>query len=70
LHANTGREYLKTPGILSFLRSPEKWTCFEIMIKNAEIRVNDYSLPPPVGEIDEKIPFDKREIIVILDKIN
>jgi len=39
------------------------------MIKNDGIRVNDYSLPAPVGKIDEKIPFDKREIIVNLDKI-
>jgi hypothetical protein len=41
---------------------------FEIMIKNDKICVNDYSAAA-AGEMDEKISFDKRGIIVNLDKI-
>jgi len=39
------------------------------MIKNGVIRVNDYSLPEPIGKIDEKILFDIRGIIVNLGEI-
>ena len=39
------------------------------MIESDGIHVNDYSQPVPAGKRDLKIPFDKREIIVKLDKI-
>jgi hypothetical protein len=68
LRADTGRESLKTPGMLSLLRPPEKRTDSGIMIKNDGIRVNDYSAAAAAGE-NGKIPFDKRKIIANLGEI-